>query len=247
VSDRRGARFLIEVVFFGALAAGLAFTRLTPIEIVGVMLVGWAIVAMVEWTWSHSEPHFSSGFPPRYVVPKADLPPPRPLEQVPAGYPDATRDEAPTWIAPPALRAEVLGDWPVAAAGVVARPEPEDEPDVADLDPADLPDPDSWTVVELPPAVLEAPEPVPEPVPLETVPLETVAPAPVVPEPIDAVEPRPRPVPTSATEVRLARYSFDPLAEPARRRFGRARPGSGPGLDVPAHPYGIRVLPGRRG
>jgi hypothetical protein len=163
VSDRRGARFLIEVVFLGALAAGLAFTRLTPIEIVGVMLVGWAIVAMVEWTWSHSEPHFSSGFPPRYVVPKADLPPPRPLEQVPAGYPDATRDEAPTWIAPPALRAEVLGDWPVAAAGVVARPEPEDEPDVADLDPADLPDPDSWTVVELPPAVLEAPEPRPWP------------------------------------------------------------------------------------
>ena len=224
VSSRRGARFLIEAVFLIALAAGLAFTRLTPVAIAGVMLAGWAIVALVEWSWSHSEPHFSSGFPPRYVVPKADLPPPRPLEQVPAGYPDATRDEAPTWIAPPELRAEVLGEWPVAAAGVVARPVEPEEPALADLDPAELPDPDSWTVVELPPAVIEPP----------------------APEPVVAPEPRPRPVPASATEVRLARYSFDPLAEPARRRFGRARPGGGPGLDVPAHPYGIRVLPGRR-
>jgi hypothetical protein len=225
VSSRRGARFLIEAVFLIALAVGLALTRLSPVEIAGVMLAGWAIVAMVEWTWSHSEPHFSSGFPPRYVVPKADLPPPRPLEQLPAGYPDATRDEAPTWIATPALRAEVLGDWPVAAAaGVVARPPEPEEPDVADLDPNELPDPDSWTVVELPPAVVETP----------------------VPDPVVAPEPRPRAAPTSATEVRLARYSFDPLAEPARRRFGRARPGGGPGLDVPAHPYGIRVLPGRR-
>ena len=225
MSERRGARLLTEVGFLIALAAGLAFTRLTPVAIVGVMLVGWAIVALVEWSWAHGEAHFGSGFPPRYVVPKADLPPPRPLEQLPAGYPDATRDEAPTWIAPAALRAEVLGDWPVAATGVVARPAEPEEPDVADLDPAELPDPDSWTVVELPPAVAEAPEPV----------VDTPAP-----------EPRPRPVPGSATEVRLARYSFDPLAEPARRRFGRSRPGSGPGLDVPAHPYGVRVLPGRR-
>jgi len=214
-----------------ALAVGLALTRLSPVEIVGVMLVGWAIVVLVEWSWAHGEAHFGSGFPPRYVVPRADLPPPRPLEQLPGGYPDATRDEAPTWIATPALRSEVLGDWPVAAAGVVARPAEPEEPDVADLDPSELPDPDSWTVVELPPAVIEAPEPI----------VEAAAPEPVV-----AAEPRPREVPASAAEVRLARYSFDPLAEPARRRFGRARPGGGPGLDVPAHPYGIRVLPGRR-
>jgi hypothetical protein len=222
VANRRGARFLIEAVFLIALAAGLAVTRLSPAEIVGVMLVGWGLVAVVEWTWAHGEPHFGSGFPPRYVVPKADLPPPRPLEQLPTGYPDATRDEAPTWIATPALRAEVLGEWPVTAAGIAAPPA---EPDEHDLDPAELPDPDSWTVVGLPPAVVEAPV------------------AAVAPEP----EPRrPRPEPVSATEVRLARYSFDPLAEPARRRFGRTRPGGGPGLDVPAHPYAIRVLPGRR-
>lgn len=227
MSSRRGARFLIEVVFLAALAAALAFTRLSPVEIVAVMLLGWAIVAVVEWSWAHGEAHFGSGFPPRYVVPKVDLPPPRPLEQLPTGYPDATRDEAPTWIATPALRSEVLGNWPVATAGVVARP-PEQDP--VDLDPADLPDPDSWTVVELPPPVVEAPPRREEP----------------APDPAVAPEPRPRPAPAIATEVRLARYSFDPLAEPARRRFGRARPGTGPGLDVPAHPYGLRVLPGRR-
>lgn len=233
MSQRRGVRLLIEVVFLVALAAALALTRLSPVEIVAVMLLGWAIVALVEWSWAHSEPHFGSGYPPRFVVPKADLPPPRPLEQLPGGYPDATRDEAPTWIATPALRAELLGDWPVAAAGVAARPTAPDEPDVTELDPADLPDPDSWTVVELPPAVVEAPPPVvEEPEPL--------------PPPVATPESRPRPVPSSPTEVRLARYSFDPLAEPARRRFGRARPGSGPGLDVPAHPYGLRILPGRR-
>lgn len=235
---RRGARFLLEVAFLGALAAGLAFTRLSPAEIVAVMLAGWAIVAMVEWSWARDRAHFGSGFPPRYVVPKVDLPPPRPLEQLPGGYPDATRDEAPTWIAPPALRAEVLGDWPLAAAGVAARPVEPDEADVADIDPSELPDPDSWTVVELPPAPVEHP-PAPAALPVVVAPEPT--PEPVVPEP----SPR-RPAPASAGEVRLARYSFDPLAEPARRRLGRRRPGGGPGLDVPAHPYGLRVLPGRR-
>lgn len=232
MSERRGVRLLIEVVFLIALAAGLALTHLSPAAIVGVMLVGWAIVAMLEWSWAHGEPHFGSGFPPRYVVPKAELPPPRPLEQLPTGYPDGTRDEAPTWIATPALRAEVLGAWPSATAGVVARPpDPEPEPDLAELGPADLPDPDSWTVVELPPPVVELP-------PVVEV-LEPTPPA------APAADPEP-PVPRSPTEVRLARYSFDPLAEPARRRFGRTRPGGGPGIDVPARPYPVRVLPGRR-
>jgi len=235
---------LLEVAFLGALAAGLAFTRLNPAEIVAVMLVGWAIVALVEWSWARDEAHFGSGFPPRYVVPKVELPPPRPLEQLPTGYPDATGDEAPTWIAPPALRAEVLGAWPVAAAGVTARPADPVESDVADLDPSELPDPDSWTVVELPPAPVEHP-PAPLAVPVVAAPEPSPAPV-VVPEPEPEPPPSPRPAPASASEVRLARYSFDPLAEPARRRFGRRRPGGGPGLDVPAHPYGLRVLPGRR-
>lgn len=214
--DRRGARFLIEVVFLGALAAGLAFARLDRLEIVGIMLVGWVVVAALEWAAWRREPHFGSGLPPRYFVPQVALPPARPLEQVVPGYPEATRDEAPTWIATPALRSEVLGDWPVSAPVVIGRrPEPEPEPE-------EIPDPDSWTVVELPPPAPELPEPEPEP---------ELPPAAAFPQ---------------AAPMRLARYSFDPLAEPGRRRFGRSRPGGGPGLDVPARPYGLLALPGQR-
>jgi hypothetical protein len=60
-----------------------------------------------------------------------NLPPAQPLEQVHAGYPNAGRDEAPTWIAPAALRAEMLGEWPVS--GQVVEEEPEgDEGDVSE-------------------------------------------------------------------------------------------------------------------
>jgi len=235
---RRGARFLLEVAFLAALAAGLAFARLDPAEIVGVMLVGWLLVAGIEWASWRTRPHFASGLPPRYVVPYAELPPPLPLEQVAIGYPDASRDEAPTWIATPALRAEMLGEtageatsgaWPVAGPALAAAslaPRGLDPDPVLDLDPDELPEPDSWTVVELPPAA-------PEPAPL---PAATVAPSPPPPSP---------PADAPAGPVRLARYSFDPLDAPSRRRFGRTRPGSGPGLDVPARPTGPRSLPGR--
>jgi hypothetical protein len=225
---RRGARFLLEVAFLAALAAGLAFAKLDPAEIVGLMLVGWLLVAGVEWASWRSRPHFASGLPPRYVVPHAELPPPLPLEQVAVGYPEASRDEAPTWIATPALRAEMLGEptvgevtsgaWPVAGPAIAAQSFEQrslDPDPVLDLHPDELPEPDSWTVVELPPAA-------PEPAPVRAA----------------AVEP-------PAGPVRLARYSFDPLDAPSRRRFGRTRPGSGPGIDVPARPTGPRRLPGR--
>ena len=232
---RRGARFLLEMAFLAALAAGLAFAQLDPAEIVGLMLLGWLLVAGVEWASWRSRPHFASGLPPRYVVPQTELPPPLPLEQVAVGYPDASRDEAPTWIATPALRAEMLGEtvgeatsgaWPVAGPAIAAQSleQRSFDPDpVLDLDPDELPEPDSWTVVELPPA---APEPAP------------VRPAAVAPPAV----PRGG---AAAGPVRLARYSFDPLDAPSRRRFGRTRPGSGPGIDVPARPTGTRRLPGR--
>ena len=53
------------------------------------------------------------GLPPRYYVPSTSLPPPQPLEQVYAGYPDPQREEAPTWIASAEVRDRLLGDWPV--------------------------------------------------------------------------------------------------------------------------------------
>ena len=117
MTDRRGSRFLLEVLFLLGLTVALTLANLRPLEIAGVMLIGWVIVALLEWVAWRDEPHYGSGLPPRYYVPQVSLPPAQPLEQVSAGYPEA-RDEAPTWIASPALRAEMLGEWPVATAAV---------------------------------------------------------------------------------------------------------------------------------
>jgi hypothetical protein len=233
VTDRRGSRFVLEVVFLAALAAGLAFARLSTLEIGGAMVLGWLVVVVLEWAAWRGEPHFGRGLPPRYYVPQVALPPARPLEQVPASYPDARRDEAPTWIAPAALRAEVLGEWPHAAPAptersvlepmVVLEPEPGPE-----REPEPEPEPDSWTLVELPPAPLEAPEPAVSSVSGEKRELE--------------------PEPAPATTPRTALYHLDPLAEPARRRrLGRRRVEAVGTIEVPPRPTGARPLPPRRG
>src|SRR6059036_3658398 len=112
MTDRRGSRFLFEVLFLVALATALTLAHLDALEIGLVMLVGWVIVAALEWAAWRGEPHYGSGLPPRYYVPRVSLPPAQPLEQVRTGYPGAQREEAPTWIASAAVRAEVLGEWP---------------------------------------------------------------------------------------------------------------------------------------
>jgi len=106
MTDRRGSRFVLEVLFLLALTVALTLANLRPLEIAGIMLIGWVIVAVLEWVAWREEPHYGSGLPPRYYVPQVSLPPAQPLEPVAAGYPEA-RDEAPTWIASPALRAEI--------------------------------------------------------------------------------------------------------------------------------------------
>jgi hypothetical protein len=119
MTERRGSRFLLEVLFLAALAAALTLAHLKALEVAGLMLLGWVVVAAFEWAAWREQPHYGSGLPPRYYVPSMNLPPAQPLEQVATGYPNASRDEAPTWIAPPELRAELLGEWPVA--GQVAQ------------------------------------------------------------------------------------------------------------------------------
>jgi hypothetical protein len=230
MTERRGSRFLFEVLFLVVLAGALTLAQLSAVQIAGIMLLGWIIVALLEWAAWRSEPHYGSGLPPRYYVPSVNLPPAQPLEQVAVGgYPDASRDEAPTWIAPAALRAEVLGEWPVA--GHVAEapaPEPNPWPPVA-LEPDGETADEQELVVPLPPPVLVEP-----PVSIAQTP-ETPLPA---PEPtIDVVLTR------SAQQV--ARYSLDPLAEPApKRRFGRGGGDDPLAVEVPARPVGVRTLPG---
>src|SRR5437588_11723669 len=98
MTDRRGSRFILEVLFLLALTAALTLANVGPLEIAGIMLVGWVIVAVLEWVAWRDEPHYGSGLPPRYYVPQVSLPPAQPLEPVAAGYPEA-RDPAPPWTA----------------------------------------------------------------------------------------------------------------------------------------------------
>jgi hypothetical protein len=134
--DRRGSRFAFEVLFLVALAVGLTLAEVRTLVIVGVMALGWVIVAALEWAAWRGEPHFGSGLPPRYYVPRVSLPPAQPLEQVNVGYPGAQRDEAPTWIASASLRAEVLGEWPSAGPEAPSEAQEASEPV-----PVRLPDP----------------------------------------------------------------------------------------------------------
>jgi hypothetical protein len=227
MSDRRGSRFVLEVVFLLALAVALTLTALSPIEIAGVMLVGWVVVALFEWAAWRDEPHYGSGLPPRYYVPQVNLPPAQPLEQVANGYPEA-RDEAPTWIASAALREEMLGEWPVAATPV---PEPPLSTAPPVLPPVSEPDP--WTVQELPVAPIDEVErePEPEPEPVSDTPVSDT-------QDID--------VELVRSVQGVARYSLDPLAEPApRKRFGRGAAVEVAAVEVPSRPEGLRPLPGR--
>ena len=231
--DGRGSRFAVEVVFLVALAVALALADLRPLEIAGVMLAGWVIVAALEWAAWRDEPHYGSGLPPRYYVPHVSLPPPQPLEQVAAGYPEA-RDEAPTWIASAALREEMLGEWPVAIAR--EDDDPLYEPEEPLHEPEPVVDHDPWThAEELPVAPLDELEEEEH----EHEPQRVAV----------AVEPQPEPEPAlvlTAIEGRTARYRLDPLAEQQpRRRFRRGRQEEAAALEVPARPAGIRALPGR--
>lgn len=126
--ERRGFRFALEVLFLAALAAALGFADLRPAAIAGLMLFGWFLVALLEWVTWRGEAHYGRGLPPRYYVPRASLPEPRPVEQEWYGYPaPEPHDDAPTWVASPAVRAELLDAWPVARAAIEVQSETAEE------------------------------------------------------------------------------------------------------------------------
>jgi hypothetical protein len=163
--ERRGFRLSVEVVFLLALAAALSLAELKAITIAALMLLGWLVVALLEWVAWRGEAHYGRGLPPRYYVPQSLLPPPVAVEQAWRGYPSPEQHEdAPTWIAPRALRSELLDEWPlVMPIAVVPEPDPSDvaEPDpsdVAESEPSDMAEPDLSAVAEDPSAVGE-PEP----------------------------------------------------------------------------------------
>src|SRR3954452_3466358 len=217
--ERRALRFVIEAIFLGLLAAALVVADLEPLQIAGVMLLGWVVVALYEWAATRELPHYGRGLPPRYYVPQVSLPPARQLDQLhPAprsGYPTAGPDDQATWIASPAMRAEVAADWPLDPPGTdpIATTPGEDTivvdlPPVAtgelfhentwiELDPiAEGREPDLDGAALVAAAAVSEPDPVePELVEPEPVKPELVEPEPVEPEGEPVVEPEPEPEP----------------------------------------------------
>jgi hypothetical protein len=242
VPDGRGARIALEAGFLVVVAAVLAVATVEPVWIVLVMLLAWVLVALLEWAAWREEPHWASGAPPRYYVPDQPLPPRPPTQELPAftSYPrPAPREsDAPTWIATPEMREELLG-WPAvradekppaaeeqpheppvealsAAAEADSRPEPESELE-ADLEAGGWPvadEPleveDRWLAQELP----AEPQPV----------LDEEA------EPSPEAAPEPEPEPQSESES-------ESESEP------EPQPGSERGPDTEPEPLEVALLP----
>jgi hypothetical protein len=221
MSERRASRLVLEVAFLVALSAALTFADLETYEIVGVMLLGWLLVAVFEWGALRGRAHYGSGLPPRWYVPRITLPPPRPLEQFSAGYPAAeAATDAPTWIASPSM----LADWPVADVEPGVESPPDEQTHVHDGF-----DTERSVVVTEDDDVLEEAEPEE----LEDEP-EPARPAPA-----------PRPAPRPREGARTARHVVDPLAAPAAkgRRFGKRSVQTVDDAEVPEGPPPHRVLP----
>ena len=192
------------------------------------MLLGWVLVATLEWVAWRGRPHYGSGLPPRYYVPRLSLPPALPVQASrSSGFPTAARAEEPAWIASPAMRTEVLGEWPLAVPGAVA---PRAEP----------PEADPWLVASLPVAPIE------RDAPPKREPVSASGP------PAAEVVERGEVVVVAWSTVIAARdrqgpraiHSLDPFAEqPKRRRGGGDEEPLR--VDVPARPPGVRPLPSR--
>jgi hypothetical protein len=221
VPDRRGLRFLLEALFLAGLAAALAVARLRSGEIVGAMAVGWVLVAVLEWAAWRGRPHYGSGLPPRYYVPRLNLPPAAPVQPArSSGFPTSPRAEETVWRAASAVRTETIGDWPLAVPGA-GDPRP------------GVPDSDPWLAVSLPVAPLER----------EPARGATQVAQPVEPEIILATWSTV--IAARVNEGPRAFHSLDPLGEPPRRRRGSSAE-EPPRVDVSARPPGVRRLPSRR-
>jgi hypothetical protein len=210
--ERRAFRLILEVAFLAALAGALAFADLEQYKTIGVMLLGWVIVAVFEWGALRTRPHYGSGLPPRWYVPQITLPPPRPLEQFSPGYPTAeATGDAPTWIASPAM----LAEWPVADTEPGVEAPLDEHTHVHD-------------VLEVERAVAvadEAAESAPPELDDETDVREEAEPeAELQPEPEPRSQPRSDPVATAAVTAGApaAHHRIDPLEPPPKsKRFGR--------------------------
>ncbi len=176
---------------------------------------------MLEWAAWRGRPHYGSGLPPRYYVPRLNLPPAAHVPGIRSPAPPvASRTQEAVWTAAPAVRTETIGDWPLAV------------PTAADPKRGAPAYSDPWLEVSLPVAPLER----------DAVGGETQVAQPVEPEIMLATW-------STVIAARVkdgprAFHSLDPLAEPPRRRRGAAAEEPAR-VEVPARPPGVRRLPSR--
>src|SRR3954469_18947697 len=270
MTDGRGWRLAPRGAFLGAPRVGPGGAGVEPLVVVGTMLAGWVLVALLEWASWREEPHWSSGSPPSYYVPPSEVPPRRAVDlRYAQGYPAQQREvESPTWIATPEMRRAVLGEWPVpvpaadgeelvedgdpAVAVPVAAPEPERVPEpVAVAEPTPAP----VLVVDEADA-----EPVEDALVHEVAAVPTLEDAPVTadePPPdreadtngIDPWEVQAFPREPAAVRARPSRHRIDPLGEPEARRWRRRSGGATDGGATAEFPTRPRhpALPRRGG
>lgn len=252
MTDGRGWRFALEVVFLVALAAVLGVADVAPLVIVAIMVAGWVLVALLEWASWREEPHWGSGSPPRYYVPPVEVPPRRPVDlRYEQGYPAQQREvESPTWIATPEMRKAALGEWPVAAPAPEPEPEPAHEPEPE-------PVPVAAAVVE---ETAEEEAPLEEVLVHEAAAVVTLEDAPVaIEEPVDEPvaetngtdpwEVQAYPHEPLAAGARPSRHRIDPLVETEPGRWPWQRRNGDDGLDGVEFPTRPRhgAIPGRGG
>ena len=140
----------------------------------------------------------------------------------------------------------MLGEWPHSApVESEAAKKAEDPPPIEP--PVPLP-----PLAEAEPLPVPLPEPEPEPVPAAVAPAVAADEATedsAQPPDVEGAELAPalHDVALARSQQATARYSLDPLAEPAvKRRFGRGETAEPPPVvEVPARPNGVRPLPGR--
>jgi hypothetical protein len=242
VPERRSSRFALEVLFLVALAAALTFADLEALEVAGLMLLGWVLVAIFEWASMRSEPHYGRGLPPRYYVPRVSLPPNLPLDRADPRFPvPDLRGDAATWLVPG--QDDGGDDWPwlreneqlpVAEETEIREPV-EPVTSVATVG--------EEVAVELPldPVVEEGEvEPPLDPRATQEQVAEVQVDSPVVPEAGATREVSD--ADSSPSVARTDRHRIDPLQpSPGRRR--RRRDENDGMIEVPARPA-VRVLPG---
>jgi hypothetical protein len=267
MTDGRGWRFALEVAFLVGLAVVLGVADVDPLVVVATMVVGWVLVALLEWASWREEPHWGSGSPPRYYVPPTELPPRRAVDlRYEQGYPAPQREvESPTWIATPEMRRAVLGAWPVPAPAADGD-ELVEEVEVAAVAAAAEPAPAPIAVAEPAPASIEVVEetdgePLEDALVQEAAAVATLEDAPVAaddepspdeqadPNGIDPWEVQAFPREPVAVGARPSRHRIDPLVEPEGRRWPWQRGGGSDGVAATEFPTRPRhaALPRRGG